>query len=69
MTEPTKSMRIRVNASRTSKGYSVDATCEILRGVEDFEAWEDVGQLLENRSLERLETVMAKLSEQYPREA
>ncbi len=58
-------MRVRVNASRTAKGYSVDATCELTHP--DYLG--EVGQHLQDIALKRLELLMAKLNAQYPREA
>ena len=63
---PKKSMRIRVNTSRTAKGYSIDATVEISSDGVD---WRELGQRLEEIVLERQTTVMAKLDARYPREA
>lgn len=61
---PKKSMRIRVNTSRTAKGYSTDATVEISSDGPD---WRELGQRLEDIVLERQTTVMAKLDAKYPR--
>jgi hypothetical protein len=63
MTEQTKSMRIRVNASRTAKGYSVEATLENTELVEL-----DWAERLEAQALTRLGSLMAMLNDQYPRE-
>lgn len=65
-----KTMRLRVNASRTLKGYSVDATAEITDSADtDIDSWwTGVGQYLEAIALDRLESLMAKLNAQYPRE-
>ena len=69
MTDQPKSMRIRVNASRTAKGYSVDATAEITGALADDQSFTNLGAQLENVALDRLESLMAKLNAQYPREA
>lgn len=61
-----KTMRIRVNTSRTAKGYSTDATVEVSSDGVD---WRELGQRLEEIVLERQTTVMAKLDAKYPREA
>jgi hypothetical protein len=57
-------MRIRINASRTAKGFSVEATLENTELV-DLE-W---AERLEAQALTRLGNVMAKLNDQYPRES
>lgn len=62
MTEPTKPMRIRINASRTAKGYSVEATVEGTELVE--QEW---AERLEAQALTRLGSLMAMLNDQYPR--
>ena len=64
MTDQYKPMRVRVNASRTAKGYSVDATVEGTELVE--QEW---AERLEAQALKRLESLMAKLNAQYPRES
>lgn len=72
MSEQHKSIRIRVNVSRTAKGFSVDATTEF--GInQDGEMatrgdWRELSEQLEAVALERLESVMAKLNAEYPRE-
>lgn len=63
MTEPTKSMRIRVNASRTAKGWSIDATIDTTELVQP--EWADD---LQRQAMGRLELVIAELNDQYPRE-
>ncbi len=65
-THGTKSMRIRVNASRTAKGYSVDATCELTHADPDM-GYEAMGEQMQEVVLHRLESLMAKLNAEYPR--
>lgn len=67
MAEPTKSMRVRVNASRTAKGYSVDATAEMTGSFPDEMATQVLDDL-EGIALTRLDHLMAKLNAKYPRE-
>lgn len=58
-----KPMRIRVNASRTAKGYSVEATLENTELVEH--EW---AERLQAQALDCLASVMGKLDAQYPRD-
>lgn len=69
MSEQTKSMRIRVNTSRTQKGFSTDGTCEVTWDKPEALSWREMGEVLEEVVLERHESVMAKLNAQYPRES
>lgn len=66
MTETTKTLRMRLNISRTSKGYSIDSTVETTDINQDFG---EMAELQEAVLMNRMRSLMKKAKAEYPKEA